>query len=280
MFATPLIVDIRYFNTWEEIASVARTLHTDRDPVILVCRHARRPRQRFRNLRWHQWRQRGINQAVWVIEEELRQTGDANVRDAFRRREDEVTPDLIARRLRQDDEAHRKSEDADASAILGSAGGEHNNDSPYNHFADNGLDLSDIDDEDQTHQDVLANAAPAPAAATSNAPTAIAPNPAAAVTRSPAMSAADNRSANNVRHEFPCPVQKCWVPTNAKLRRRTELVAHMREGHQIALDKTIGGPKDKSAYNRRQNKIVRDWLDVLGESWEGTIFEDGADEDA
>ncbi|KAK4574459.1 hypothetical protein LTR86_001300 [Recurvomyces mirabilis] len=85
-------------------------------------------------------------------------------------------------------------------------------------------------------------------------------------------------SANDAStHAFPCPLPACTIKGRT-MSRRALIVIHMRE-HGCNLPSERGGPKDKTAYNKMQNKVVRSWLDARGISWRGSVFELGADDE-
>ncbi|KAK3670185.1 hypothetical protein LTR78_009941 [Recurvomyces mirabilis] len=85
-------------------------------------------------------------------------------------------------------------------------------------------------------------------------------------------------SANDPRtHAFPCPMPACTIGGRT-MNRRALVVIHMRE-HGCNLPKARGGPADKTAYNKMQNKVARRWLNDREISWRNSVFELGADDE-
>ncbi|KAK4899965.1 hypothetical protein LTR27_002727 [Elasticomyces elasticus] len=114
----------------------------------------------------------------------------------------------------------------------------------------------DEDEEDEEEDGAMAAPAPAIAAATT------------AVVGSP---------NDPAKHPFPCPVPNCDEDTNRRMNRRTLVLSHLIQKHGVVgIPVERGGPADKTPYNRRQNKVVREYLTANGWSWRGTIFADGA----
>ncbi|KAK5720683.1 hypothetical protein LTR15_006643 [Elasticomyces elasticus] len=116
----------------------------------------------------------------------------------------------------------------------------------------------DEDEDEEDEEDDGAVAAPAPAIA--------------------AATGAVVGSANDpAKHPFPCPVPNCDEDTNRRMNRRTLVLSHLIKKHGVVgIPVERGGPADKTPYNRRQNKVVREYLTANGWSWRGTIFADGA----
>ncbi|KAK5696495.1 hypothetical protein LTR97_007797 [Elasticomyces elasticus] len=116
----------------------------------------------------------------------------------------------------------------------------------------------DEDEEDEDEEDDGAVAAPAPTIA--------------------AATTAVVGSANDpAKHPFPCPVPNCDEDTDRRMNRRTLVLSHLIKKHGVVgIPVERGGPADKTPYNRRQNKVVREYLTANGWSWRGTIFADGA----
>ncbi|KAK0259335.1 hypothetical protein B0A54_12267 [Friedmanniomyces endolithicus] len=86
------------------------------------------------------------------------------------------------------------------------------------------------------------------------------------------------KSTDPKMHSFPCVVPGCNKLSGRRMNRRTDLISHLIKQHKCRIHQARGGPADKTEYNRRQNKQVRDWMEQNGWSWDGTIFADGAEE--
>ncbi|KAK0942293.1 hypothetical protein LTR29_006224 [Friedmanniomyces endolithicus] len=86
------------------------------------------------------------------------------------------------------------------------------------------------------------------------------------------------KSTDPKMHSFPCVVPSCNKLSGRRMNRRTDLISHLIKQHKCRIHQARGGPADKTEYNRRQNKQVRDWMEQNGWSWDGTIFADGAED--